>query len=87
MQSGRVTIKSISDTALNLESAGAKLFIVLAGARVDDSPQIFFTPDLSDNFQVAGISFALANHDSLFLSDSATNEELRRLETTQQRLT
>lgn len=68
MQSGRGRIAALNDMALTIDANGSTLLIMLAGATCDDAPQIFFTPNLSSYFQVAGIGISLGNHDWLFFS-------------------
>jgi hypothetical protein len=71
VQSGRGRIATLTNTALTIDAGGSSLFVVLNDAKFDDTPQIFFTPDLSRHFQVNGISISLGNHDWLFFSDAA----------------
>ncbi|WP_306397021.1 hypothetical protein [Telluria beijingensis] len=66
VQSGRGSIAMLDETALTIDAGGSTLLVMLAGAAYDDTPQIFFTPDLDSHFQVAGISISLGNHDWLF---------------------
>lgn len=68
MQSGRGRIATLTDMALTIDAGGSTLLVLLSGASYDDTPQIFFTPDLGSHFQVEGIGIALANHDWLFFS-------------------
>jgi len=63
VQTGRGRIATLNDMALTIDAGGSTLVVMLAGASYDDAPQIFFTPDLSSHFQVAGISVRLGNHD------------------------
>lgn len=68
MQTGHGRIVSLTDGALTVDAGGSSLFVVLAEARYDDSPQMFFTPSLNSHFMVPGVSIHLGNHDWLFFS-------------------
>lgn len=68
MQTGHGRIVSLTDTALTVDAGGSSLFVALADARYDDSPQMFFTPTLGSHFMVPGVSISLGNHDWLFFS-------------------
>ena len=69
--SGRGRIATLSATALTIDALSSSLFVVLDNATFDDTPQIFFTPDLVGHFQVYGIGISLGNHDWLFFSEEA----------------
>ena len=71
VQSGRSRIATLTNTALTIDAGGSSLFVVLDDATFDDSPQIFFTPDLGGHFQVHGVGISLGNHDWLFFSEDA----------------
>ncbi|OEZ97820.1 hypothetical protein [Duganella sp. HH101] len=68
MQTGQGRLAQLGEQALTIEAAGSRLLVMLAGARYEAGPQLFFTPDLLERYQVAGIAIRLANHDWLFLS-------------------
>lgn len=68
VQSGRGRIAMLNEMALTIDAGGSTLLVMLAGAAYDDASQIFFTPDLGNHFQVAGIGISLGNHDWLFFS-------------------
>jgi hypothetical protein len=69
--SGRGRIATVSATVLTIDALSSSLFVVMDDATFDDTPQIFFTPDLGGHFQVHGISISLGNHDWLFFSEEA----------------
>lgn len=71
VQSGRGRIVSLTNTALTIDAGSSSLFVVLDDATFDDTPQIFFTPDLGGHFQVHGVGIGPNNHDWLFFSDAA----------------
>ena len=68
---GRGRIATLSATALTIDALSSSLSVVLDDAPFDDTPQIFFTPDLGGHFQVHGIGISLGNHDWLFFSEEA----------------
>ena len=74
MQSGRGRIVTLGEMALTIDAGGSTLLVMLGGAALDDTPQIFFTPDLSSHFQVPGVGLRLGNHDWLFFSDAQVPE-------------
>ncbi|MBZ2208238.1 hypothetical protein [Massilia soli] len=57
--SGRGRIATSSATALTIDALSSSLFVVLDDATFDDTPQIFFTPDLGGHFQLHGIGTGL----------------------------
>ncbi len=68
MQTGHGRITALSEAALTIDAGGSSLFVALAHAKFDDSPQLFFTANYTGNFLVPGVSISLANHDWLFFS-------------------
>ena len=68
MQTGHGRITTLSETALTIDAGGSSLFVALANAGFDDSPQLFFTANYSGHFHVPGVSISLGNHDWLFFS-------------------
>ncbi|MES2127989.1 MAG: hypothetical protein V4463_12010 [Pseudomonadota bacterium] len=70
IQTGRCRIAQLTAQSTSLEATGGKLLIRLAGARFEIGPQVFFTPDLNNHFNVDGVAVHLGNHDWLFFSAS-----------------
>nr|WP_315402006.1 hypothetical protein [uncultured Duganella sp.] len=68
MQTGHGRLTALSEAALTIDAGGSSLFVALANAKFDDSPQLFFTANYSANFLVPGVSIGLGNHDWLFFS-------------------
>lgn len=71
VQTGQCRIASLTGEVATLETAGGKMIVVVKGAKLEAGPQIFFTPDLTGNYQVEGVALQLENHDWLFFSERA----------------
>jgi hypothetical protein len=77
VQTGQCRIARLSEDSAILETAGSRMMVVVAGARLEAGPQIFFTPNLRAHYPVEGVALHLANHDWLFFSECAVPDDAR----------
>lgn len=77
VQTGQCRIASLAGEVATLETAGGKMIVVVKGAQAEAGPQVFFTPDLTGNYQVEGVALQLENHDWVFFSERTIPGDVR----------